>query len=312
MTDDPTLEEPRSAFREAVRHETQCRERVIKAFNAQTAVLSRALDVGRELSLETRTPMQEMAVEVLRREAQTLQTRLRGVMLETEVASREYNFALKEYASVNVSHAASVEQLRLNEQSYLTKIRALGYCVDALTHIRATQDNPGTEDVPEGSYRYISVHLPVFLAQLMALDHMLRLDPLYADAALGYRPVHFLEVGCGTGRNVLIVRESRLVDCASVRGFDINATQIRQGQHTLGMTDALFVADAMTHDYSGVDVVFSYLPFQDKAMQQAHEDRVIDGLPPGGYFVAPDAPDLSRIAGVSPMRQEMDIWRKDG
>lgn len=161
-----------------------------------------------------------------------------------------------------------------------------------------------------GEYDYIPVHVPFFLQLLTDLNHLLHEDPAYADGPHGYRPVSFLEVGCGTGRNLWLARAARLVDFETCQGFDINPDLITLGQDKFGLGEAIFVDDAMRHAYGAYDVVFTYRPFSDTAMQTAYEDRLARGLRPGAYLLSPYPLDLARYSQLVAMPGARNIWRK--
>lgn len=166
--------------------------------------------------------------------------------------------------------------------------------------------------VPETSFGYIALDIPRFLTFLMRLDAMLRLDPDYADDSGGYRPVSYLEVGCGQGRNLIIARNAQLITWSSLSGFDLNPVMIKGGQDQLGLGEALFTADALTFDYGGYDVIFSYRPLSDPVLQTQLEERMVRTMTRGSYFLAPYAYDLTLYPALEPMGDGTEIWKKTG
>lgn len=165
---------------------------------------------------------------------------------------------------------------------------------------------------PEGSHSYIALDIPRFLKLLIQLDAALSLDPDYAAAAGRYRPVSFLEVGCGQGRNIVIARNSKLLLAEKFSGFDINPVMVEGGQTELGLADTLFVADALEFDYGDYDVVFSYRPMSDPELQLQLEQKMARTMRPGAYLMAPYAYDLDLHSELSRIDPEIEIWKKDG
>ena len=169
--------------------------------------------------------------------------------------------------------------------------------------------SPGFE-VPEGSFDFIPIGIPDFLGLLIHLDKFLREDSDYACAEARYRSVSFLEVGCGPGRNVLLAKATELLLWKDVSGFDINRTQVEIGQVSMGLENDLFVADAMTFDYSPYDVIFSYRPFSDDDKQIALERYMVTSMRRGAYLLAPLAYDLSDFRELTLRGNGLDIWKK--
>lgn len=188
--------------------------------------------------------------------------------------------------------------------------RALHGLMARLSDLTAPDTSAPGDTVPTGSHPYIAHAIPALFDLLIDLDRLLCLDPHYADARDRYRPVSFVDVGCGTGRNVMLVRAAHLVSCASVTGFDINASQIAEGQRLFGLGPDLWVADAMAVDYARFDVVFSYRPFAEPALQQVYEAHLAASMAPGAYLVAPLSWDLALYPELEPMGPGPDIWRK--
>lgn len=171
-----------------------------------------------------------------------------------------------------------------------------------------------TEDYfekPESSHSYIALDIPRFLKLLIQLDSALSLDPDYAVAAGRYRPVSFLEVGCGQGRNIIIARNSKLLLVEKFAGFDLNPIMVEGGRQNLGLAENLFVADALDFDYGTFDVVFSYRPISDANLQVQLEERMVRTMKPGAYLMAPYAYDLTLYPELSRLDPETEIWKKE-
>lgn len=166
--------------------------------------------------------------------------------------------------------------------------------------------------IRDGSYDYIPYDVPRFLSLLINLDTLLMEDPAYASDEERYRPVSFLEVGCGPGRNLLIAKDSKLINLRSLTGFDINPDQLAIGTQAFGLKDALLVADAMSFDYSAFDVVFSFRPFSDVSKQEALEAHIVGSMREGAYLLAPISHDLTLYSELIATEVASDIWRKTG
>ena len=232
--------------------------------------------------------------------------------------------ARKTYKQHHTAFATLVEKYSDRVQDFKTADRnrqrreaALCRALDRLIYdVWPGRGEPGMKPsdfkFPIGSHTYIALDVPRFLNLLMELDTMLTVDPAYAVSAGRYRPVTFLEIGAGQGRNMIIARNSRLVLWDSLEGFDINSDMVAGGQSKLGLGDALFVADAMTFDYGKHDVIYSFRPFSDLDMQSQLEEQIAKTMRPGAYFLAPHAYDLGLFPELERMGDELEIWRKAG
>ncbi len=169
-----------------------------------------------------------------------------------------------------------------------------------------------TFSVRDGSYDYIAYDISRFLSLLLNLDTLLAEDADYVSNEERYRPISFLEVGCGPGRNLLVARDSKLINLSSLTGFDINPDQLAIGRQAFGLQDELQVADAMRFDYGAFDVVFSFRPFSDVSKQQALEAHIARSMRDGAYLLAPMSHDLSLCRELTATGLSRDIWKKTG
>lgn len=166
-------------------------------------------------------------------------------------------------------------------------------------------------DLPSESHTYIQSDLASLFQMMIELDVLLANDDLHAAPNKRYRPVRFLEVGCGPGRNLHMIRAAGVLDCADLSGFDINDFMVDAGQSAYGLESNLFVADALTFDYAPYDVIFSYRPFVDLTVQQKLEARMVSTMKNGAYLLAPLPYDLTLYTDLKPRGTIADIWRKD-
>jgi SAM-dependent methyltransferase len=181
-----------------------------------------------------------------------------------------------------------------------------------LTIAPPRQEVPTRFDMPEGTHGYIPIDISAFLDLLMRLDALLALDPDFAADDMAYRPVRFLEVGCGSGRNVIIARDCGLLALDRIFGFDINTMQIAAGRRSLDLDEEIGEGDALDFDYSGWDVIFSYRPFSDPVLQRRLEAHMAASMRRGAYLLAPLAADLTLYPALARSGVHPDIWKKTG
>lgn len=208
------------------------------------------------------------------------------------------------YQSVFADALAEMERAAALNQRLVRLVD--GFCADLL----GADVTDAAEVLPDGSFGYIAYDLALFLGDMQVLDGLLAKDPDYASAGLRYRPVRYLEIGCGAGRNLLALKYSEALDWVALHGFDIQAALIAAGQSRLGLAEELFVADAMTADYSAYDVVFSYRPFRDDVMQKRFEAHLHKSLPVGAYVVAPLSLNAAPSRRMRLMGDSNHIWKK--
>jgi len=190
--------------------------------------------------------------------------------------------------------------------------RTLVGFVDRLKSNAGVNGGDQTYSVLDGAYDYIPYDVPGFLLLLLKLDNLLAEDADYASDDGRYRPVSFLEVGCGPGRNLLIARDCKLINLSNMAGFDINPDQLALGRKAFGLDTELQVADAMSFDYSGFDVVFSFRPFQNIDKQGALEAHIARSMRKTAYLLAPFSHDLSLYRELTATGVSRDIWKKTG
>lgn len=247
--------------------------------------------------------------------ANSLQLKLSATQRRTDRLRRRFELDLRNFREIFLHHDLRLSDLQGdNSRTHRQNAgldRSLRYLIRRLAHLA-----PGNEaeafDVPEESYDYIPIGISYFLDALCRLDGLLCLDPEHTHPDRRYRPVRFLEVGSGSGRNMMLVKASEILLWDSVHGFDINPDQIAEGDRHFALGPDLEVADAMTFDYGGHDVIFSYRPFSDLDMQKQLEARIADTMSPFAYLLAPLSFDLALYPDLERVDSHGDIWRKSG
>lgn len=241
---------------------------------------------------------------------------LRNARRAVRDANTNYATAFAACEEIFFHLTGSMDDLRRDNALYARKEEALNRTLDAMLKRRIDAVLPDLEPAtfqnPEGAYGYISIGIPRFYTQLVLLDRALATDPDYAVDGARYRPVNFLEIGCGTGRNILLAKTCEVVRFASLSGFDINPVNLAVGKAAFGLEDALFVDDALNFDYGGHDILFSYRPFSDFNLQSQLEARIVHTMRKGAYFLAPFAVNLGKFPDLSPVGISTEIWKKTG
>lgn len=166
---------------------------------------------------------------------------------------------------------------------------------------REPVDNPGGQ-----AYPYIPYDLASYVELMVDLHHLLKEDPKLAVDGT-HRPVRFLEVGCGMGRNLLLLKRSGMPFV--VEGIDCAEQYLELGRKHFGLDRELIHHDARTFDYSPYDVVYVYRPFRDDAMELGLERRIMNQLRPGAYVVSPMGMMDMKPAGFEAV-WDYRVWRK--
>lgn len=243
-----------------------------------------------------------------------LQRSLKKVQNEYTAARQTYQSAVDANVYVTRLQTTHMVQMQSDIDMYTRSQGALSRAFDLVqTRLKQVQLDSVSDDeyqVPTGSYQYIPIEVPRLLRLLTHVDRHLTLDSNYLSDTGRYRPVSFLEVGCGPGRNIMLVQASELLVCHDAKGFDIDEGQVELGKKAFGLEDELFVADATTFDYGAYDVVFTYRPLSDNKKQAALEAHMAATMRPGAYLIAPFPLDISRYPEMSPMGGGVEIWRK--
>jgi hypothetical protein len=198
----------------------------------------------------------------------------------------------------------------LERQSDAAGQRVLAAVLSQMLSDRRADVEGIPDECPAESHSYIPYSISQFFELLLRTDALLSNDPDFDDPDQRYRPVRFLEIGSGPGRNLLLVKLSKILLVESVTGFDISESMIAQGRLAYGFDDELKVADALTFDYGGRDVMFSYRPIRDPEIQSQLEAQIARTMDKGAYLIAPLAEDLARYGELDRVGASPDIWKK--
>lgn len=168
----------------------------------------------------------------------------------------------------------------------------------------------GEGDAPDGSYSYIALSVDGFIDAVMELRELMLKDPHRVDDSGALRPVSYLEPGCGPGRNLELIRSSGLFEISQAAGFDIMPEYIALGRELFGLGECLTVDDAMTYDYGGWDVIFTYRPFSDDDAEAAYERRIAETADPGAYIICPLRMGIDELPQIEVLDYGGQIMRK--
>ncbi|MDP5218394.1 class I SAM-dependent methyltransferase [Ruegeria sp. 2205SS24-7] len=249
-----------------------------------------------------------------RHKFRSLQQTLNGFQRSFEDRLKTLRVRLDGFEDLLRSHNSSEAALEVERSTQCQMAAALQKTLQSLIdeRVRALpdEDHESSFVLPEESHGYIPHPLDGFVRQLITVDQMLTHDPDFFAPSEPYRPVSFLEIGCATGRNLLITKLSGLLHAKAHAGFDLDVNLVRRGQQALGLQDELFVADALTFDYAPYDVIFSYRPIRVPEIQRQLEERMVETLRPGAYVIAPLAEDLACYPDMDCLNGPLAIWKK--
>ncbi len=165
-------------------------------------------------------------------------------------------------------------------------------------------------ETQEGSYSYIAIDLDEFFDMIYSLENCLKNDPDYRHTDKPHRPVSFLEVGCGHGRNLHVLRATDRFCFEKISGFDIVPEYVEAGRRYFDMDDDIFVEDAFKFDYGGFDVIYFYRPFSDEKLQKKFEKRLISTMKRGAYIVASLSESLEKSRQLVQKGDSDRIWKR--
>jgi len=164
----------------------------------------------------------------------------------------------------------------------------------------------------EGSYAYIPLNLWDFTDSLLELETALKTDEDYAstDPEFAYRPVSFLEVGCGIGRNLFLVKNGSGLLLSNLHGIEIGFPYIVQAREIFKLHEEVTQGDALTFDYGDFDVIYYYRPFTDEALQAKFERRLIRQAKPGAYIIGHLNAILDKSKLLRPTTEYSKVFKK--
>jgi SAM-dependent methyltransferase len=165
-------------------------------------------------------------------------------------------------------------------------------------------------EASDGAYHYIPVDISDYLQSLLDLECVLKNDPDYKHSDLPYRPCSFLEVGCGTGRNVFLLKHAERFRFSKIVGFDIAEPYVEHGRRIFGLGDDVFVDDCMTFDYGGFDVIHFYRPFSDDEQESAFEKHLVDTMKRSAFVIGHLDHELDKSRLLMRVHDSTKIWKR--
>jgi SAM-dependent methyltransferase len=162
----------------------------------------------------------------------------------------------------------------------------------------------------EGSYAYIPLHLEDFTDSLVDLEAALTTDKEYKHPKLPHRPITYLEVGCGIGRNLFVVLHGSGLQIKKARGIEISLPYVVQAREFFSLHEEVSVNDAMKFDYSEYDVIYFYRPFSDEKLERKFERRLIRQAKPGSYLVGHLNSLFDKTKSLTPVHPFSRVYKK--
>ncbi|MCZ6862282.1 MAG: tetratricopeptide repeat protein [Alphaproteobacteria bacterium] len=186
---------------------------------------------------------------------------------------------------------------------------------EKLSVMATALDAVGTSSIdamaaPDGSFGYVPIALDDFLDTMFELETCLKNDPDYRHAKHPYRPLSFVEVGCGVGRNVFVLKHASYFGFDKVSGFDVVEEYIERAHRHFDLKKEVFLEDCMSFDFGDIDVVYFYRPFLDTVLEEKFERRLIDSVKRGAYIVAHMPLVLEMSRRIEQRSRSHSIWKK--
>ncbi len=161
-----------------------------------------------------------------------------------------------------------------------------------------------------GAYSYIPIDIDEFFDMMFTLEKCLTNDADYRHTDKPHRPVSFLEVGCGHGRNLHLLRATDRFCFEKISGFDIVPEYVEAGKNFFDLDEDIFMEDAFKFDYGGYDVIYYYRPFSDEKMQRKFENRVLKTMKRGAYIAASLSESLETSRRLISKDDRGRIWKR--
>lgn len=171
-------------------------------------------------------------------------------------------------------------------------------------------ENVPQYDPADGAYGYVALDVGDMLESVFELTEVLRNDPDYRHTELPFRPCAFVEIGCGTGRNVFLLKQIPDIRFDKIIGFDIAAPYIAFGKQLFSLEHDLFVEDCMNFDFGGFDVLQFYRPFIDEQKEIAFEQYLIDSMRRSAYVIGHSVVMLSDSPRLMEVGKSGRIWKR--
>jgi SAM-dependent methyltransferase len=200
--------------------------------------------------------------------------------------------------------------------SALEDLKHMQRQVDILTrtveHLDEQYDQEYERHTPvDGAFPYIPLNFGTFTQSLVELEDALALDKDYRHPEHPYRPISFLDAGCGTGRNLFVLLHGSQLRLGNVRGIEIGPTYVERAWRTFGLRKEVTQGDAMKFDqYHKFDVIYFYRPFRDDAMQTKFERRLIRMARPGAYLIGHLNQTFDRSKALKPISPCSRVFKK--
>ncbi|WP_372573033.1 methyltransferase domain-containing protein [Ruegeria jejuensis] len=138
----------------------------------------------------------------------------------------------------------------------------------------------------DGQFDYIPIDINSFFGLMYDLERALSLDPDYKHSDVLHRPCSFIEVGCGIGRNLHLLRATDKFNFDKIVGFDYSETYVERGRRYFDLGQDIFHDDAMSFDYGSYDIIYFYKPFSEDKLQKKFERHLIETMKPGAYIAS--------------------------
>lgn len=214
----------------------------------------------------------------------------------------------KDLTMISYEEERFVDNLDQLKQSYIDVARRCAVYETALEAVD-TWAVPAI-DGTDGQFQYIPYQIGSLVDAITELAMLLPDDPDFKHSHQPLRPMSFVEIGCGIGRNLNLVKHQALLPLVKAVGFDIVPEYIETAQRIFGLGEDVFVQDAMTFTYSGFDLIFFYRPFSDDALEAAFEDYLMDNAKPGAIIIGANTEIMHNSRKVAPIGEAGTLFKK--
>jgi SAM-dependent methyltransferase len=192
-----------------------------------------------------------------------------------------------------------------------TRLAKIDRQFEILSRCFAGFDERTTGYLPHpGHFSYIPLGLEEFTESLVDLEDALVVDKDFADPKQRYRPLKYLEVGCGIGRNLFILLYGSDILIREAKGIEISMEYVIQARQLFNLHEQALHGDAMTHDYRDYDVIYFSRPFSNDRLERKFERRLIDQLKPGGYVIGHLNSLLDTSKDLTPVTPFSKVYKK--